>query len=292
MKIEKLLFVTKFEELWFDALESLFVLREVGLNHVVFLNVIEREKVAMRRGTGYQKSEEVRLKEKTNIRFIDWAENLYERGMEVGAYIVVGSLVKQVILAVEKEAADLIVIGRPKKGKLEQLYSGSDVEEIIRRSMTPVLIYKYLSTEGLTSEHPFARPLYTTDLSETGHQAVKKLEGIKAITQEIHVIHVVDEKNLKGTSAMAVQKARKETRKKLEVICDTLVAKGMHARAHVYVGNTASQIERAARECQATMIIAGTSGKGSLKERWIGSTTRILAEKSIFPTLLIPSESI
>jgi nucleotide-binding universal stress UspA family protein len=258
----------------------------------VFLNVIEREKVAMRRGTGYQKSEEVRLKEKTNIRFIDWAENLYERGMEVGAYIVVGSLVKQVILAVEKEAADLIVIGRPKKGKLEQLYSGSDVEEIIRRSMTPVLIYKYLSTEGLTSEHPFARPLYTTDLLETGHQAVKKLEGIKAITQEIHVIHVVDETNLKGTSAMAVQKARKETRKKLEEICDTLVAKGMHARAHVYVGNTASQIERAARECQATMIIAGTSGKGSLKERWIGSTTRILAEKSIFPTLLIPSESI
>ncbi len=41
MKVKKLLFVTKFEELWFDALESLMDLRKVGLNHVVFLNVIE-----------------------------------------------------------------------------------------------------------------------------------------------------------------------------------------------------------------------------------------------------------
>ncbi|MEW5909718.1 MAG: universal stress protein, partial [Thermodesulfobacteriota bacterium] len=93
MKIEKLLFVTKFEKLWFDALESLLDLRKAGLNHVVFLNVIEREKVAMQRGTGYRKTEEVKLREMANIRFIDWAEPLFEQGMEVGAYIVVGSLV-------------------------------------------------------------------------------------------------------------------------------------------------------------------------------------------------------
>ena len=50
MKIVKMLFVTEFDELWFDALQSLMGLRKAGLNHVVFLHVIQREKVAMRRG--------------------------------------------------------------------------------------------------------------------------------------------------------------------------------------------------------------------------------------------------
>ncbi|MGD8368059.1 MAG: universal stress protein, partial [Desulfobacterales bacterium] len=76
MDIQKLLFVTKFEELGFDALQSLLTLRGAALNHVVFVNVIERSRVAMRRGTGYIKSEEVRLRERANIRFIDWAEHL------------------------------------------------------------------------------------------------------------------------------------------------------------------------------------------------------------------------
>jgi len=289
MKINKLLFVTKFEELWFDALESLLVLRKIGLNHVVFLNVIERDKVAMRRGTGYQKTEEIRLREKSNIRFIDWAENLYERGMEVGAYIVVGSLVKQVISAAQKEEADLIVIGHSQKGKLEQLYAGSDVDEIIRRSMTPVLVYKHVPYEGNASAHPFARPLFTTDWSPASSRAIEYLKSVSAIIEEINVIHVVDEKSLESTSAMAVQKTRKRARQRLEEICDTLEAEGINAKAHVYVGNTIAEIERAARECQATMVIAGASGKESLKERLIGSTTKMLTEKSLFPILLIPS---
>ena len=115
MDIRKILFVTRFETLWFDAVESLMDLRKASLDHVVFLNVIERDNVALRRGKGYQKNEEVRLREMANIRFINWAETLFERGLEVGAYIVVGSLVKQVIVAVKKETIDLVVVGHEKK---------------------------------------------------------------------------------------------------------------------------------------------------------------------------------
>ena len=42
---------------------------------------------------GYRKDEEIRLREAANIRFIDWSENLFEQGLEVGVYIVVGTLV-------------------------------------------------------------------------------------------------------------------------------------------------------------------------------------------------------
>ncbi len=290
MEIRKLLFVTKFEQLWFDALQSLLDLRKTGLNHVVFLNVIEREKVALRRGTGYRKEEEVKLREMANIRFIDWAENLFEQGMEVGAYITVGDLVHQVLSACEKEKVDLIVIGRPRRGKLEQFYAGSDVMEIIRRSKTPVLVYKYLHPDASQAEKPFQRPLLALDWSPASLRAMDCLKGLKGILSQVHVMHVIDEKNLKSLSGMTVQKARKEARKRLEEVCETFESEGIQAIPHVYAGKPAVEIEKAARESQCTLIVMGTSAQVSWKERLSGNIPEALGVKSIFPTLLIPPE--
>ena len=50
---------------------------------------------------GYRKDEEIRFREAANIRFIDWSESLFEQGLEVGVYIVVGTLVSEVIKAAE-----------------------------------------------------------------------------------------------------------------------------------------------------------------------------------------------
>ncbi len=290
MDIQKLLFVTKFDELRFDALQSLLPLQEAALRHVVFLNVIEREKVALRRGAGYQKEEEIKLREKANIRFIDWAENLFEQGLEVGVYIVVGDFVKQVIEASGKEEVDLVVLGPSRKGKLEKLFSGSDVTEILHRSGVPVMIYKNMSPGNIITDKPFDRVLMATDWSSASDNAIACLQKLKAVVSEIHVIHVADEKSLNGDSAMAVQKTRRETRNRLEQICDIFEAEGIHSRPHVYIGNVAAEIEKAAHECRATLIVAGASGKSAWKERLLGSIPKALIAKSIFPVLLIPPD--
>ena len=290
MDIKKLLFVTKFEELGFDALKSLLSLRKASLSHVVFVNVIERDRVAMHRGAGYLKEEEIRLRETANIRFIDWAEDLFELGMEVGVYIVVGSMVSEVIKAAQKEETDLIVIGRPHKGVLEQLYAGSDVTELLRRAATPVLVYKHLSETKIAIEKPFERPLLAMDWSPASLRAAEYLKVVKDIINEIHIVHVVSQKDLKGTSAMDIQGIRKKTRKKLEEICDMFEDGGVKADAHVYIGNAEQEIEKAAREHQTSMIVLGSSGKTAWAERWLGSTPQSIAEESIYPTLLIPFE--
>jgi len=288
MKIEKLLFATKFEELQFDALQSLLDLRKADLSHVVFLNVIERDKVAMRRGAGYKKDEALRLKEKANIRFIDWAETLLEQGMEVGVYIVVGSMVQHAIESAKKEEADLIVIGSQKRGRLEKLYAGSETIEIIHRSAMPVLVFKYLDKDKQIIDKPFDRPLLAVDFSQADQRAIDFFSTLGNVVGEINIIHVVDEKELTGDSAMSIQKIRKTTRSKLDTICDQLEEKGVNARVHVYVGDTVAEIEKAARECRATMIVTGTSSKSSWREKLLGSTPQTLAEKSPFPTLFIP----
>ncbi|WP_319522066.1 universal stress protein [uncultured Desulfosarcina sp.] len=290
MEIKKLLFVTRFDKLRFDALQSLLDLKKAALNHVVFLNVIERDKVAMRRGKGYEKSAEIRLREKANIRFIDWAETLFEQGMEVGVYIVVGSFASQVIQAAEKESVDLIVLGPDKKGRLEQLYSGSDITEIVHRSATPVLVYKYLTRKGPLAENPFEKPLLATNWSSASRRAIDYLKSLKAVIREVDVVHVASEKDLKGTSAMAIQKTRKESRSKLEDLCDDLEDNGILARPHVYIGDTVEEIDKAARECQSSMIFAGSPRKSLWTDRWGSSIGKALAERSVFPILLIPPQ--
>ena len=288
MEIKKLLFVTRFDNLRFDALQSLMDLKKAALNHVVFLNVIERDKVAMRRGKGYEKSAEIRLREKANIRFIDWAETLFEQGMEVGVYIVVGSFAGQVIQAAEKESVDLIVLSPEKKGRFEQLYSGSDITEIVHRSATPVLVYKYLAQKGPLAENPFEKPLLATNWSEASHRAIDYLKSLKTVIREVDVVHVASEKDLKETSAMGIQKTRKENRQKLDALCDDLEDCGITAKPHVYIGGAVAEIDKAARECQSSMIIAGSPRKRLWKDRWGTSISKGLAEQSIFPILLIP----
>lgn len=288
MKIKKLLFVTKFESLCYGALHSLLDLRKSGLEHVVFLNVIEREKVSMRRGKGYVKEDEVRLKEIANIRFIDWAENLFEKGMEVGAYIEVAFLIPKILEVVEKEKPDLIVIGRSQKGKLEQLYSRSDITELTRRSPVPILVFKHLTKDQRMPVKLFERPLFATSWSNSSEKAISYLKELGEVIGELHLMHVVDEKELKTTDTHDVQAVRKKERNRLEDLCDELEQKGISARPHVYVGDPETEILKAAREYQATLIVLGFSDRTALAERWLGSISRNIADKSAYPCLLFP----
>jgi nucleotide-binding universal stress UspA family protein len=99
---------------------------------------------------------------------------------------------------------------------------------------------------------------------------------------------VADQKDIEGSSAMQAQKIRKDTKSRLEELCARFQDAGIAARSHVYVGDPEAEIEKAAKECQATLVVLGSSAKNLWMERWVGSTPRAIAEKSAFPTLLIP----
>ena len=288
--IKKMLFVSKFKELTFDVLESLLDLRAVGLDHVVFLYVVERDKVAMHRGVGYQKTEEVKLKEVANIHFIQWAEQLFEQGMEVGVHIVVGTLVQQVSRVAGLEKVDLIVIGRPTRSLWLQLVSGSDISGLIRRARVPILVHKQRPPDSVERGHAFTRPLLATDWSPAADRAQEYLMGLKGLVDEINVIHVGKEKVLKSLSAMAVQSYRTTHRKKLQAVCDAFENVGIQARPHLYVGDLYQEIERAAREWRASVIVTGSTGRGSWRDRVIGSVPRFLVKKSDFSTLIVPRQ--
>lgn len=291
MKISKMLFVSEFEELWLDALQSLMSLRKAGMNNVVFLHVISRDKVAMRRGAGYLKHEERKLKEIADIRFIDWAETLYEEGMEVVAHIAIGNIVPKILSVVEIEGVDLIVTARLKRAKLEELYAGSETSDLLRRTDKPVLIYNYLSQSGKVGDNPFERLLLGLDWSESSEKVLDYVLALKGAVKRVDIVHVISEKDVaKLSNKMEAQKLERDNKKRLDEVCDVLIKEKFDARPHLYIGNTEEQIQKGASEHRATMIVLGAKRKSVWKEKWSGSVSHSLADKSELPILIIPAE--
>ena len=284
-----MLFVSEFEELWFDALQSLMGLRKAGLNHVVFLHVIPRERVAMRRGTGYLKQEEQKLREIADIRFIDWAETLFEEGMEVGAHIAIGNVVPKIISVAEIEKVDLIVTARMKKGTFGEIFLGSETSDLIRRTEKPVLLYNYQSQAGKVGENPFERVLLALDWSISSEKVLDFVMAMKEAVKRVEIMHVLSEKQIGKMSKMEAHKIERENKKRLDEVCDTFVQQRFDARPHLYIGDTEEQIQRGAAEHRATMIVLGTRQASAWKEKWSGSISHSLAEKSELPVLIVPA---
>jgi len=281
MEIKKMLFVTDFEGLWFDALRSLMGLRKVGLDHVVLLNVIER-KIGY-----YTKEEKAKLMAMAEVRFVDWAQSLFEEGMECGSYIVVGDTVRKILETVEEEGVDFVVINRQKRTGMEKLYVDSKTLEFLRKTPTPVLVHKYRVESGRINDGLFERPLLAMDWSPPATRALDFLVGLKSIIKKLQVIQVVTENAIVGLGRRGLQKMEREHRRRLDELCNALEGEGIEAEAHLYVGDV-TQIQNAAREYEATLIATGTTGKSAWQARWLRSVSQELAEVSELPTLLVP----
>ncbi len=281
MEIKKMLFVTDFEGLWFDALRSLMALREVGLDHVVLLHVIER-KIGY-----YTKDEKAMLKAIAEVRFFECAQSIYEEGMECGSYIVVGDTVHKIHEAVEEEGVDLVVINRQKRTKMEKFYVDSKTIEFLRKTPAPVLVHKYKAESGRTGDKLFERPLLAMDWSPPATRALEFLVGLKSIMKKLLVVQVVTERGVEGLGRRGLQKMEREHRKRLDDLCNALEGEGIEADAHLYIGDV-NQIQNAAREYEATLIATGTTGKSAWQARWLRSVSQELAELSELPTLLVP----
>ncbi len=295
MKIEKILFPTKFRELAFNALEPLFALKNSGLKEIVFQYVIPREEVGFVPYGGYLKGEEEKLREEARIRFEDWQKSLSAEGIDSKVIIEVGSPVPNILAASEREKVDLVVVGRKKKIGPETSFVGSHTLQLITRSKIPTLVSKYMvqfdsNGESVTrvNKEIFKRPLIVTDWSEPAERALNLLMSFKGVAEKAFVCHVIGVKISKGLDKSELYRLEKESKQRLEDYCARLKSEGIAAKPHLGAGRTPLEIIRISREVEASMIIMGTTGKDRLHELLLGSNSHRVAQMSELPTLLVP----
>lgn len=295
MKIEKILFPTKFREFAFNALESLLILKDVGLNEVVFYYVIPRKEVGFVPYGGYLKDEEERFREEARIRFEDWQKLLSTKVINSKIIIEVGDPVPNILNIAEKERVDLIVVGKKKKTIYEKSFVGSHTLQIITRSKIPVLVSKYMvefewngEIVTRTNVDIFKRPLLPTDWSEPSERALRLLLSFNGLIEKAFVCHVIDVKISKGRDKSELYRIEKESKERLDSYCEKLRSAGIAAEPHLGANRTLLEIIRISRDVKASMIVMGTTGKDRLRELWLGSVSHRIAEMSELPTLLVP----
>lgn len=295
MKMERLLFPTKFGELDLNSLESLSVLKDAGLREVILYYVIPREEVGFVPYGGYLKQEEERIREEVRIRFEDWQKSLSAKGINSRIIIEVGEPVPNILKISEKEKVNLIVIGKKKKVAHEGPFVGSNTLQIITRSKIPTLVSKYLvqfEREGesvtRTNDVIFKRPLLATDWSEPSERALELLISLKGLIEKIFVCHTIGVKISKSIDKTELHRLEKESKERLEKYCERLKSAGIAAEPHLGAGRTIMEIIRISRDVKASMIIMGTTGKDRLHDFFLGSVSHRAAGMSELPTLLVP----
>jgi len=295
MKIEKILFNTRFRELAFSALEALLELKKAGLAEIVLTYIIPREEVAFVPYGGYLKDEEERLEEVARLRFEQWQEVIEKHGVSTRIRIEKGVRNAKILQIAEEENVDLIVTGRKKRTMFEKVYVAEHILDLVRRSPTPLLMEKYMvqfewNGDVLTriNDHIFKRPLLATDWSTPSENALEFMRGFKGLAENIIVVHVIGRKLSKGLTRAALKKLETESKRRLEAYCRRLNEIGLEAISDLSVGKTATEIIRLSRERGATMIAMGRTGKDWFKEYWLGGVSHRVAELSELPVLLIP----
>lgn len=291
MPIERILFPTKFRELAFNSLESMFVLKKVGLKEIILLHVIPREEVGFVPYGGYLREEEEKLREEARIRFEDWQKSLSEKGIDSRVLITVGDPFHEILDIAEMEKVDLIVIGRKKRILKERSFIGSHTLQIISRSRIPTLVSKYMvqfECDGATltkvNDRIFESPMLVTDWSEPSKRALDLLISLNGVVREAIIFHNIDVKHHKK----GLRQMEKECRQRLEENCKRLGSAGMKAGYHLGAGDIVQEILRMSRERKASLIITGTTRKDRLHDIWPGSVSHQVAKASELPTILVP----
>ncbi len=283
---KKILCAADLTESPYNFAKTLSDCQEVGFNKVIFLHVIEREKVAFVPYGGYLKDEEMRLREIATAYFESLAEKMQKKGIGTEIRVEVGIPVAQILRTIEKDKdIGLVVAGKRKKSKfvalLETIYGRSTIASLIRRSPVPVLlINKEEEVFKSRIKEVFEHVILATDWSPSANHACAFLLGFKKLIKEVDVIHVINEKVATPTL--------KSFKRKLEETFNFLKREGLPAETYFYTGDAAEQIIQAAERHKATAIAIGKPKKQSLKELLFGSPSFWVAEMSEVPTLVVP----
>ncbi|WP_457654526.1 universal stress protein [Rhodocaloribacter sp.] len=141
------------------------------------------------------------------------------------------------------------------------------------------------------------RILLPTDFSETAGKALDFVLGMKPCgVEEVALIHVIDVRIIAYTDVMfeetvdeerLVRECEETCLPRLKSIEERLKAAGFRTRTLTPVGVPFAEINEAAEEVDASLVVLGHRGTNLAEELLLGSTAEKVARKCKRPVLLV-----
>ena len=143
----KILYPTDFSDVSKNALSYLKQLKKSGVEEIFVLHVIDKRDVQFSYLYLFDESSpdgnlEQKLKDEATRELKEIEDKLKEWGFKVLSRVKLGSPIKEILSAEQKEDISIIVIGSHGKSDLEEMLLGSVSENIIRKCKKPVRVVK------------------------------------------------------------------------------------------------------------------------------------------------------
>ena len=143
----KILYPTDFSDVSKNALSYLKQLKKSGVEEIFVLHVIDKKDVQFSYLYLFDESSpdgnlEQKLKDEATRELKEIEGKLKEWGFKVLCRVKLGSPIKEILSAEQKEDISIIVIGSHGKSNIEEMLLGSVSENIIRKCKKPVLVVK------------------------------------------------------------------------------------------------------------------------------------------------------
>ena len=264
-----------------ELLNAVDDLQKLGLEELVIVHVIRREKV----GIGITDQRERFLKQIEERK-----QELESEGLKVKVLQPVGNPTEEITSLSSEENVDLIMIGSFGEGGLvRKLFLGSTVADVIRGTKKPILVEKYLRKEGKFSRIPIfkdnqpATALLATDFSRSSLRVLDNFLDHPGVFNKIILYNVVDE----GFTTEQLQQNTEKAYAKLDDWKKEFEQRGFEVQTQVVVGIAAEVIIEASKKPDVDMLAVSRKGRSMIDELVIGSNADQIVRQSAKPVLIL-----
>lgn len=203
-----------------------------------------------------------------------------------------GRVPEQIIEAARVSGAGLVVLGPHRHSPLADWLGGATAERIVRRCPVPVI------AAAAVPAGPYRHLLLPTDFGEASRRAAEAVRQLPfAHSSKASFVHVYDPeaREMLGRAMVPSEDRRQYLLECAERAATELAAfvRSLNWEATGEIvrasgGSIPSEIEKAAAEVDADLILLARSNKGVIAEAVLGSVTKSLLGAGEFDVLVVP----
>lgn len=205
-----------------------------------------------------------------------------EQGQNVRTIHILGDPVEEIIHAAEEENVGLILMGYPKRSRIERALLGQTTTKVIGYSPCDVLMIP----EG--AEIAFSRILVGIDGSRYSMEAGQRaLELALAFGGEVHALTVLDIPMERSFLYGVLESARRDSFPPLETLTGQGERFGIKVSKEILHGSPSETIVQYSEKHNIDLIVLGTYGRTAMAKILLGSVVERVAMISARPTLVV-----
>jgi len=228
-------------------------------------------------------SSEKELEQERSQRLAQDKAELEAAEINVSCMVRVGDPAEEILKAAKETNADLIIMGSHSKRTFWEVVLGSVTEKVAKQASCPVLIVSHRPPHpGMTHQ----RVLFATDFSPHAGVAFKvALSLAKEGKQHLYLLTVIPSFGEQKLDLWVDSEA--EAERQLNKLATQARERGIQTGTLVRHGNAAKEINKAALDVDADLIVLGSHSRRSIWDVLLGNTAESVSRKAFCPVLIL-----